>query len=151
MNRIKYKRVVLTLFRARRKASLSKTLNEPRHALMRIIYQHKSWVEILNRDSQHVQKPIQFETFIRDNNGNGRTLCLQLNILTWNKTSERAINVKLIHSQLKNWKRKKKIIQYLKWINFRDFRAFWPFSRIFFHARFLKLQFLPKPLGKWKK
>ena len=33
------------------------------------------------------------------------------------------------------------------WINFRDFRVFWPFSRNFVHAKFLKLQFLPKPLG----
>ena len=37
------------------------------------------------------------------------------------------------------------------WINFRDFRVFWPISRNFVHAKFLKLKFLPKLLGKWKK
>ena len=37
------------------------------------------------------------------------------------------------------------------WINFRDFRVFWLFSRNFLYAKFLKLQFLPKPPGKWKK
>ena len=39
------------------------------------------------------------------------------------------------------------------WINFRDFRdfrVFWPFSQNFVHTKFLKLQFLPKPPGKWK-
>ena len=34
------------------------------------------------------------------------------------------------------------------WINFHDFRVFWPFSRNFVHVKFLKLQLLPKPLGK---
>ena len=37
------------------------------------------------------------------------------------------------------------------WINFRNFRVFWTFSRNFVHTKFMKLQFLPKSSGKLKK